>query len=323
MFRIVDEITCQLSSRLNNNLFPENTSAPCLNFAREHGEDWASRRGNPGNIVIYTPSVLLQLGLYDLADELYVPASTENNSPAVGLQIVAKFRQNATKQHAISYEDAKKILKFCSDIRSQGLRSSDGGGETFHVDVFFHGDSLTQFMGNIINQYDTQRLHMIIAPCTFLILLCVLSSWRMLIIPLCCLIIARLVSGALHLIVAVVLFYTTFGDLMITSLTFCMSVDWSLFFLCRWKEELRREELGERASNQLFLDVIRPDHEDLTPLLWRCCARTFSSASVTIGGSGSMMAFCFLAMSFFDVSMATSMSLCGFITMVRSQGIPH
>ncbi len=320
MFTIVDEITCQLSDRLKYNLFPNATSARCLMLAKEQRKEWAlmERRDDEAKFSMYTSSILLQQGLYDLADQFYV-ASSANHPQAAAISIAARHGKDGPDVRAINRRQSHMIAQFCSDVRRFGLNVSQGD-EKYHIDLLLDGDGLWIANNNPINDQETEIAHMFLVPSVIVVLLLALSSWRLLIIPFLCLVIALVVSRAFHLAVAMSMLYSDFGETIILFLCVCMSIDWYLFFLSRFQEEYSRERAGgESAPDEIYLDGIRPASIDLSPVHWRCCVRTFSSASVTVIGSGVIIAISLLSLVFLNATEMTVIASCGFITLVQSR----
>ncbi|KAJ9463892.1 Mycolic acid-containing lipids exporter MmpL11 [Diplonema papillatum] len=140
--------------------------------------------------------------------------------------------------------------------------------------------------------HDLARMDLIVLPLAVVALAYILGSARLLVVPLLCLVCSLAGGfGAMFLVTFAMSVYSAASSLMM-SLAIAMSIDYSLFLLTRYQEELLTVQAAGGVSN--------PEEIVCTVLL---------TAGHTIAVSGLTLATCFAGLLFFDLSLMRSLGI--------------
>eukprot|EP00164_Ancoracysta_twista_P000151 GFYU01000222.1.p1 GENE.GFYU01000222.1~~GFYU01000222.1.p1 ORF type:complete len:843 (+),score=247.73 GFYU01000222.1:254-2782(+) len=133
---------------------------------------------------------------------------------------------------------------------------------------------------------DMSRMDMIVAPIAMLVLAIILQSFRMMIIPLLTIATSFVCSFMIMYPVALNRTVVAFCPSVMMSALMAMSIDYSLFLLTRYREEI----LGGRSNDQSVVSMVE-------------------SAGHTILVSGTALSLCFLGLVLFPLDLLSSVGL--------------
>lgn len=136
-------------------------------------------------------------------------------------------------------------------------------------------------------EHDIMLMDGIAFPIALLILAFVLRSVRLLIIPVLCIAVSILTSFSLVLPIALSTMMVSFTPSLMMSTTIAMSIDYSLFLLSRFREELLALRPAELAIEYMI-----------------------STSGHTVLVSGITISLCFAGLAFFNVAMLSIPGIC-------------
>eukprot|EP00121_Abeoforma_whisleri_P002736 Awhi_evm1s2460 len=131
-----------------------------------------------------------------------------------------------------------------------------------------------------------ERMDSITLPLAMFVLVCVLKSARLMIVPLASIIVSIGISFMSMYPIALHISVASTAPSMMMSIIIAMSVDYSLFLLCRFKEEIQKGKTTEEAVGIMY------EH-----------------AGHTVTVSGITLSFCLFGMIFFPVKFIATQGL--------------
>jgi len=146
---------------------------------------------------------------------------------------------------------------------------------------------------------DLEHMDSIALPIAFLVLTCILRSFRLLIIPVCVISAAACLSfGLLYLLnFSQIAKVQTFTPALVMSILIAMSFDYSLFICTRIRQELEKISRERQAATAVDRDIAT------------VIEATFSTAGFTVTLSGITLACSFAVLLFVPVGMIANLGL--------------
>ncbi|KAF4670903.1 hypothetical protein FOZ61_007913 [Perkinsus olseni] len=143
----------------------------------------------------------------------------------------------------------------------------------------------------MILERDLLLIHIFVLPLAFAVLAFALRSWRLLLLPLCTLVMALTICATTLYIISLLLRTTSASPIMMAAIVLALSIDYSLILLTRFREELLVRKKGVRDA----------------------CIDMLCSSGIIIVSSGGVLFSCFswilLIPSFTSVALAFMVSV--------------
>jgi len=178
----------------------------------------------------------------------------------------------------------KQFLSMVNKFRDDHYSSG-----TFVGDLQFVGDAgggVTAVQAASAAAESIERMDMISLPIAFLVLAISLRSLRMLVLPFITLIVGCVVAFGIMGIAAQVITVSSATPAVMMSMLLAISIDYALFLLSRFQEEIKSGEDVDTAVHQMLLH-----------------------SGHTICGSGFTLALCFVSLLFFPLQLMQSIGL--------------
>lgn len=181
--------------------------------------------------------------------------------------------------------------------------------------ISFSGtDSYSQVAGQSIRvaREDLERTDLYCMPFTALVMLLVVGSWRLLIIPGIAMAVVATVSFAATSAIGWVIPVQAVTPSLMMCLIISLSIDYSIFLLSRFREELAHNSQEGDARSRSLSDADRLQGIGVEAAI--CATMKTSGATILLSGVTILFAFVFLA--FFPVNIVASMGIGSCVTMV-------
>lgn len=187
-------------------------------------------------------------------------------------------------------DEVANTEEFLDDVDYQDSMGSWGPGQPCHPDFTATQTGLGMFTKEALEgvEHDLEQMDMIAMPIALGVLAFVLRSWRLMLLPCICIGTAAALSfGVIMLPVSYVTQIISFAPSVMMSCTVAMSIDYSLFLLSRYQEEVvqRGQDIEDAVHAMLC------------------------SAGHTVLVSGVTLMVCWLGLAFFPVTLLSSAGL--------------
>lgn len=191
---------------------------------------------------------------------------------------------------------ARVTSKESMDFDKEAQKKFQDSVDRWLPELSFSGITSTPTLTNVgieDSESSLAKMDMIAMPIAFIVLWTVVRSGRLLLLTMACMGVALAVSfGVMYCVGLVIVVQTTTPSLMM-SLLIAMSIDYSLFMLTRFREELELASAGQ----------------DVAAAVQSAVEKTMSSAGCMILLSGITLALAFLVLIFFPLDMFSSMGV--------------
>jgi len=158
--------------------------------------------------------------------------------------------------------------------------------------------------------HDVEQVHPKVIPFAFVPFLWIVRSWRLSLITLVCILATAACSYFLMYLISTQISICNFAPSMQLSATIATSIDYSLFLLSRFREELPAQVEGQAGGGTAYAISAEQAEQALDQAL--------HYAGHTVLVSGSTLALCFFGLLFFPISLISTLGLATGLTVVIS-----
>lgn len=159
-----------------------------------------------------------------------------------------------------------------------------------------------------VAKVDMERVDLISLPIAGLVLYFVVQSARLLLITLAAISVSAIVSCAVLYLLSLVVVVEAITPPLVMCLLIAMSIDYSLFLLTRFREELLARGFEEPIDPENFHEK-EEQYRD-------CIVKTMETSGATISISGIILAVAFVFLALFPINLIASMGVGCTITMI-------